>query len=93
MTVSASSEEAGKVEGTLPVQADNPNRVGLNIKYLLEYLKGKEGMITIGRDRRYRPGGFPPPSITPGAGDAHDGPVVIEREGGRGDPPLLLKER
>lgn len=48
MTVSASSEEAGKVEGTLPVQADNPGRVGLNIKYLLEYLKGKEGMITFG---------------------------------------------
>jgi len=48
MTVSAISEEAGKVEGTLPVQADNPGRVGLNIKYLLEYLKGKEGMITFG---------------------------------------------
>jgi DNA polymerase-3 subunit beta len=48
MTVSASSEEAGKVEGTLPVQADNPDRVALNIKYLLEYLKGKEGMITLG---------------------------------------------
>ena len=48
MTVSASSEEAGKVEGTLPVQADNPDRVALNIKYILEYLKGKEGMITLG---------------------------------------------
>jgi len=48
MTVSASSEEAGKVEGTLPVQADNPDRAALNIKYLLEYLKGKEGMITLG---------------------------------------------
>jgi len=48
MTVSASSEEMGKVEGTLPVQADNPDRVALNIKYLLEYLKGKEGMITLG---------------------------------------------
>jgi DNA polymerase III sliding clamp (beta) subunit (PCNA family) len=48
MTVSASSEEAGKVEGTLPVQADNPDRVAIDIKYLLEYLKGKEGMITLG---------------------------------------------
>jgi DNA polymerase III sliding clamp (beta) subunit (PCNA family) len=48
MTVSASSEEVGKVEGTLSVQADNPDRVGINIKYLLEYLKGKEGMITLG---------------------------------------------
>ena len=48
MTVSATSEEAGKVEGTLPVQSDSPNRVALNIKYLLEYLDGKEGMITMG---------------------------------------------
>ena len=55
MTVSASSEEAGKVEGTLPVQADNPERVGLNIKYLLEYLKGKEGMITMGVSGRTAP--------------------------------------
>ncbi|MBA7700358.1 hypothetical protein ES703_109069 [subsurface metagenome] len=48
MTVSASSEEVGKVEGTLPVQADNPDRVALNVKYLLEYLAGKDGMITMG---------------------------------------------
>jgi DNA polymerase-3 subunit beta len=48
MTVSASSEEVGKVEGTLPVQADNPERVAIDIKYLLEYLKGKEGMVTLG---------------------------------------------
>jgi len=48
MTVSARSEEAGKVESTLPVQADNPDKVALNIKYLLEYLKGKEGIITFG---------------------------------------------
>jgi DNA polymerase-3 subunit beta len=48
MTVSARSAEAGKVEGTLPVQADNPDRVALHIKYILEYLKGKEGMITMG---------------------------------------------
>jgi DNA polymerase III sliding clamp (beta) subunit (PCNA family) len=48
MTVSASDEEAGKVEGTLPVQADNPDRVAIDIKYLLEYLKGKEGIITLG---------------------------------------------
>ena len=48
MTVSASDEETGKVEGTLPVQANNPDKVAINISYLLEYLKGKEGMITMG---------------------------------------------
>jgi len=48
MTVSASNEDVGKVEGTLPVQADNPDKVAINIKYLLEYLKGKEGIVTMG---------------------------------------------
>jgi len=48
MTVSASSEEMGKVEGTLPVRADSPDRVAINAKYLLEYLDGKDGMITMG---------------------------------------------
>jgi DNA polymerase-3 subunit beta len=48
MTVSASSDEMGKIEGTLPVQADNPGQVAINISYLLEYLKGKEGLITLG---------------------------------------------
>jgi len=48
MTVSASSEDVGKVEGTLPVQADTPGRVAINVKYLLEYLGAKDGMITLG---------------------------------------------
>ncbi|MFB0559508.1 MAG: hypothetical protein ACETVS_03130 [Dehalococcoidales bacterium] len=48
MTVSASNEETGKVEGTLPVQADSPDKVAISIRYLLEYLKDKEGMITMG---------------------------------------------
>ena len=48
MTVSASGEEVGKTEGTLPVQADTPDRVAINIKYLLEYLDGKDGLITMG---------------------------------------------
>ncbi len=58
MTVSASSEEAGKVEGTLPVMADNPDRVAIDIKYLLEYLKGKEGMITMGLTGKTSPVAF-----------------------------------
>jgi DNA polymerase III sliding clamp (beta) subunit (PCNA family) len=48
MTVSAKSEEMGKTEGTLPVQADNPGAVALDISYLLQYLGGKEGLITMG---------------------------------------------
>jgi len=48
MTVSAKSEDLGEVEGTIPVQADNPGKIGLNIMYLLEYLKGKDGIVTMG---------------------------------------------
>jgi len=48
MTVSAQSEESGKIEGTLPVQANNAEKVGLSIKYLLGYLRGKEGPVTMG---------------------------------------------
>jgi DNA polymerase-3 subunit beta len=48
MTVSAKSEEMGEAEGTLPVQADNPGKVGLSYQYLIEYLGGKEGVITMG---------------------------------------------
>jgi DNA polymerase-3 subunit beta len=58
MTVSASSEEVGKVEGTLPVQADNPDKVAINIKYLLEYLDGKEGLITMGLTGKTSPVAF-----------------------------------
>lgn len=55
MTVSASSEEMGKVEGTLPVQADNPDKVAISVKYLLEYLDSKEGLITLGFTGRNSP--------------------------------------
>lgn len=48
MTVSAQSEEKGKIEGTLPVQASNSGKVALSMTYLLRYLKGKEGLITMG---------------------------------------------
>ncbi|GAH36665.1 unnamed protein product, partial [marine sediment metagenome] len=44
MTASASDEEAGKIEGTLPVQADNDGKIALSISYILEYLRGKEGL-------------------------------------------------
>ena len=52
MTVSASSEEAGKVEGTLPVQADKPDRVGLNI--ITGHPEEKRGIIQIMVKRRER---------------------------------------
>jgi len=49
MTVSAKGEEKASVEATIPVQAQgDPGKVALNIKYLLEYLKGKTGMVTMG---------------------------------------------
>jgi DNA polymerase III sliding clamp (beta) subunit (PCNA family) len=58
MTVSAKSEEMGKIEGTLPVQADNPGGIALDISYLLEYLGGKEGYITMGITSKTAPAVF-----------------------------------
>lgn len=49
LTVSATSSEKGKVEAVVPVQTEgDPGRVALNVRYLLEYLKGKEGLVTVG---------------------------------------------
>ena len=49
MTVSARSEESGEIEATIPVSAqDGPGRIGMNVKYLMEYLKGKDGLVNFG---------------------------------------------
>jgi DNA polymerase-3 subunit beta len=48
MTVSAKAEEKGKVEAELPVQTEGgPGRVAVNVGYLLDYLGGREGLLTI----------------------------------------------
>ena len=49
LTVSATSDDKGKVEAEVPVQTEgDPGRVALNVSYLLDYLKGKEGLVTVG---------------------------------------------
>jgi DNA polymerase III sliding clamp (beta) subunit (PCNA family) len=59
MTVSASSAEIGDVEAEIPVlEGSQPGRIALSKKYLLEYLTGKEGMITLGIERRDGPALF-----------------------------------
>jgi DNA polymerase-3 subunit beta len=48
MTLSAKSEDKGKVEADIPVKAEGgPGRTALNISYLLDYLKGKEGLVSM----------------------------------------------
>jgi DNA polymerase-3 subunit beta len=47
MSVSAKSDEKGSIETTIPVESDEPGRVALNVNYLLEYIKGKEGLISM----------------------------------------------
>ena len=50
MTVSARSEETGEVDATFPIEAGSqPGRIALNVAYLLDYLNGKEGLITLGK--------------------------------------------
>lgn len=56
MTVSARSEEKGEISAEIPVQPESsPGRVALNVKYLLDYLEGKEGLITLGKDQGSSP--------------------------------------
>jgi DNA polymerase-3 subunit beta len=59
MTVSARSEEVGEVNADIPVQPESiPGKVALNVKYLLDYLEGKEGLITLGKDEGASPALF-----------------------------------
>ncbi len=49
MNVSAKGEEKASIEATIPVEIQGDSgKVALNVKYLLEYLKGKTGMVTMG---------------------------------------------
>ncbi|MDD5701984.1 MAG: hypothetical protein PHU23_08015, partial [Dehalococcoidales bacterium] len=59
MTVSARSEEKGEISAEIPVQPESlPGRVALNVKYLLEYLEGKDGVVTLGKDEGSSPALF-----------------------------------
>ena len=50
MTVSAHNAETGDVQAAFPVRSgSNPGRTALNVRYLLEYLNGKDGLITLGK--------------------------------------------
>jgi len=47
MTLSAKGE-VNQVETTVAVEAQEPGKVAVNVNYLLEYLRGKEGLVTMG---------------------------------------------
>jgi DNA polymerase III sliding clamp (beta) subunit (PCNA family) len=48
MTVSARSDDMGGVETTIPVHTEsNPARIAINVNYLLRYLQGKDGLVTM----------------------------------------------
>lgn len=49
LTVVARNEDKGKVEAEVPLVGEaTPGRVALNVSYLLDYLKGKQGVLSIG---------------------------------------------
>ena len=49
MTVSAKSEKKGSVEAEVPVQTEGESgKTALNVDYLLNYLKGREGLLSMG---------------------------------------------
>ncbi len=48
MTVSAKSDEKGSVEAVIQVQTEGgTGKIAINAKYLLGYLKGKEGLVSM----------------------------------------------
>lgn len=49
LTVSAKSVDKGSVEAVVPVQTEGgEGKVAINVSYLLDYLSGKEGLVSIG---------------------------------------------
>lgn len=49
MTVAARSEEKGNIAADIPVQTEGEaGRTAINVKYLLNYLKGREGLVVMG---------------------------------------------
>jgi DNA polymerase III sliding clamp (beta) subunit (PCNA family) len=49
LTMAAMSEDKGKVETKVPLVGEGtPGKVALNVSYLLDYLRSKQGVITIG---------------------------------------------
>jgi len=49
LTAVAKSDEKGEGRAEVPAQAEGgPGRIALNVSYLLDYLKGREGVVTMG---------------------------------------------
>ena len=56
MTVSASAEDAGKIEALLQINGpDGPGRIAIKGSYLSDYLAGKEGIVMMGTSSTARP--------------------------------------
>lgn len=47
LTVSARAAEVGETSVPIPVTSSAPGRTGLNLGYLLEYFKGRSGVVTM----------------------------------------------
>lgn len=59
LTVSAKSEAKGEVEAAVPVETEGgPGKVALNVTYLLDYLKNREGKVLMGVDQPSNPVAF-----------------------------------
>ena len=48
LTVAARGEDKGEATAEVPVQATEPGRIAVNVVYFLDYLKGRDGVITMG---------------------------------------------
>jgi DNA polymerase III sliding clamp (beta) subunit (PCNA family) len=59
MTISASKAEVGDISASIPIESPcEPGRIAINVNYLLDYLSGKDGLITMGIESRDSPALF-----------------------------------
>ncbi len=56
LTLTASSEDVGEVSVKIPINTEGgPGRVAINLDYLMDYIKGKDGLVTFSADKPSTP--------------------------------------
>ncbi|MFH1141959.1 MAG: DNA polymerase III subunit beta, partial [Chloroflexota bacterium] len=58
LQVQARADEVGSSSITIPAQCHREGRIAFNLRYLVEYLNGKDGMATLSTDSPSSPGLF-----------------------------------
>lgn len=58
LTASARGEKTGSITMVVPATCEGPGRIAFNVRYLVEYLNGKQGMVRLSVKRESAPALF-----------------------------------